>query len=148
MISLDLPITAKFKISKHLALTAGMVIHAGSYLGINERTTTYNNIMQTGYDSTFGITGRAIPSPKPLNEIITYNGNQLSTYKGPLFTTPAGIVMTYGYTLGLSYEVKDRFMLDATAQKSTVSSQIAGSYNINSYLSDWYFRLMLGYRIL
>jgi hypothetical protein len=52
-----------------------------------------------------------------------------------------------GYMLGVSYELKKRWMADMVVQQCFTKKNMQGGYNVNGALSMPYIRLTLGYRL-
>jgi len=78
--------------------------------------------------------------------MITYNGNPISNYNGPL-TASQKAQLRAGYMLGFSYEPGNRLLFDVLTQISPSNPIMKGGYDISTPLSSPYFRLTVGYKL-
>lgn len=139
---LELPILLKYAITPNLSVYGGVNLNYSRYVSIKENTNTIRAI--TVYDTTFTILPTQAPS---IGSVINYTGTNINNYSGPLYPGQSGGIFRMGYMLGMSYELKKRWMIDALIQQSGAKSNVLGGYDVNKPLSSMYFRVTLGYRL-
>ena len=145
--SFELPITARYRLTKHFTIAGGVQVNFNALMHVNENTAIYRNVVQTGYDSTFALLHDAPPTPIAITKVLSYSGVPLSAYTGPLYKAPTGFLVNVGYNVGFSYDFLDRFRLDFSAQKSNAADNVVGGNNLYSAFSQWYFRMLIGCRL-
>jgi len=146
-ISFELPVLLKCKLLKNLSILGGVNISINTLVGINEVTSSVDNIAKTGSSSTVVPNYVPAPTPTPIEKIIMYSGTPITAYSGPLYSVPKGMVFSYGFMAGLSYEIWQKFTVEALVTQSIAKSNVVGGYDINSSLSSMYYRFMLGYKL-
>ncbi len=138
----ELPILLKYSINDKLSVYGGVSLNYSKYIQIKENTFTAQAIVRN--DTTFTIYPTA---PAPISSVLQYAGNNISSYSGPLYPAQSGGLFRMGYMLGVSYEIRKRWLIDAMLQKAPAKTNIQGGYDVNKGLSTSYFRLTLGYRL-
>ena len=142
----EIPLLLKFKISKNFSVYGGVNLIYSKSIKIKENTASYKNIVIT--DSNYFVVKPYInPAPDPTSSVITYNGNDISSYKGPDYPTTTTDMWRVGYMLGFSYQYNKRWLFDGLVQQANTKSNYQAGYNINSALSVPYFRFTLGYKL-
>jgi len=145
-VEVELPLLLKYNISSKLSVYGGVNITYGKMVGITENTYTSGPILKTGSSPTLANIHQSAPQPTSIDSVITYSGNPISSYSGPLYSTQ-GYLLRFGYMLGFSYEFRKRWLFDVLIQQSTAKSYVQGGYDINNPLTLPYFRLTLGYKL-
>lgn len=143
----ELPVLLHLKISKKVSAYGGINIQYNKNLGINEKTLTYNKT-KNGTDTTYALIDAAAPAVPALTSVLSYSGNNISAYKGPLYNVATSYSFRLGYMLGVSYQFKPRWMVDGLLQQTPVPANNVGGYNINNPLSSAYVRFSIGYTLL
>lgn len=145
---MELPILLKYRVAKWFSVYGGLNMVYSRSVSVNEFTYTKNNILRT--DSTFiqfGPVGGAAPAPEfSTSTILTYNGNEISSYKNPYLVSTA-TSLRFGYMLGFTCSYKSRWLFDGLVEQTPTAANVQGGYNINNTLSALYFRLSLGYKL-
>ncbi len=140
----ELPILLKYKLSNHVAVYGGVNMIYGQLPSITESTYIQKGILRSVND-TNSTHGNA--APLALNSVITYSGNEYSTYKGPVYTNPSVSKLMFGYMLGFTYECSNHWLFDALIQQEPASSTTKLGNNITNPLNQTYFRLSVGYKL-
>jgi len=135
------------KVSKKVSAYGGINIQYNKNLGINEKTLTYSKT-KNGTDTTYALIDAAAPAVPALTSVLSYSGNNISAYKGPLYNVATSYSFRLGYMLGVSYQFKPRWMVDGLLQQTPVPANNVGGYNINNPLSSAYVRFSIGYTLL
>lgn len=138
----ELPIMLKYAINDKLSVYGGVSLNYSKFIQIKEYTYTSRPIVRN--DTTFTIYPTA---PAPISSVLKYAGNDISTYSGPLYPAQSGGLFRLGCMLGVSYEIRKRWLIDAMYTKAPAKTNIQGGYDVNKGLSTSYFRFTLGYRL-
>ncbi len=140
----ELPILLKYKLNSHLAVYGGVNMIYGQLPSITESTYTQKGIIRSVNDtnSTHGYA-----APLALNSVITYSGNEYSSYKGSVYTNSSVSKLMFGYMLGFTYECSNHWLFDALIQQEPASSATKLGNNITNPLNQTYFRLSVGYKL-
>lgn len=138
----ELPITLKYAINNKLSVYGGVSLNYSKYIQVLEHTYTSRPIVRN--DTSFTIYPTA---PAPISSVLQYAGNNINSYSGPLYPAQSGGLFRLGYMLGVSYEIRKRWLIDALWTKAPTKTNIQGGYDVNKGLSTSYFRLTLGYRL-
>jgi len=146
---LEIPITLKFNITNSLSIYGGGTMTISNYTTITEHTYTAHVVTSvTSPDSpAFMQYNTPPPALSTFSSVISTHGTPLSSYGGPLYPSPQGTLLRFGYMLGFSYEWNKRFMADVLIQQSNAKSNVQGGYDINKPFSLPYFRITLGYKL-
>jgi hypothetical protein len=142
----ELPLLLKYKVTEQLSVYGGANMIYAQLPGIEENTGGKDKIMKTVVTDTLVQIGSA-PTPSPIRDKITYTGTPYSNYTGPLTPATSGGQLTFGYTVGFSYEYSKRWLFDALMQQNPAKTDVKGGYNVNIPLSSPYFRITVGYKI-
>lgn len=140
----ELPVLFRYNVTPKASVYAGVNVVYSKLQGVTEHTYTKSGILRS-VDTL--ITATTAPVAPPLNEIISYNGNNFSDYNGPLYPSDRESRLRMGAMLGFSYEYSERWMLDALVQKNPAPSDMRNGFNVNAPLSATCFRLSVGYKI-
>ena len=145
----EIPLLLKFSLTKELSIYGGGTMQISKYTTISEHTSiSHLTTTINSPDSTIFIPyGSAPPASSTFSSVISTHGTPLSSYGGPLYPTPQGTLLHFGYMLGFSYEWNKRFMADVLIQQSNAKSNVQGGYDVNKPFSLPYFRIMLGYKL-
>ena len=139
----EIPLLLKYNLSRKLSVYGGVSAVYSQVTGIKENTTTVKDIQRSATET---ITTTTAPVTPGVNEMITYNGNPISNYNGPL-TASQKAQLRAGYMLGFSYEPGNRLLFDVLTQISPSNPIMKGGYDISTPLSSPYFRLTVGYKL-
>lgn len=142
----ELPLLLKYSINSKLSVYGGVNANYSRFVPIKESTFTKEAEYGKPIFTLGGLT-QAAPDPSTGLGTVTLPGTSIANYNGPLYPSQDGGALKLGYMLGLSYEFKKRWMIDALIQQSKIKSHIEGGYNANTALALPYFRLTLGYRL-
>ncbi len=142
----DFPVLLKYNITNKLSVYGGANITYSKRIGINELTTRGTTTSVTA-DTTYFTLGNQVAVHPLANSYMTYAGTPLSGYKGPLYPSPTGGAFRLGYTFGFSYQFNKRWLADVLVQQASMKANVQGGYNINTALSQNYFRFTLGYKL-
>lgn len=147
----EIPLVFKCKIFKGFSITVGGIGVLSKTLNYTEIRNDYKN-QQYDYTENFDPVivrpGEPIPPApdrKSLNELYAFTGEPISNYK-PIETSNVRNFLRWGYTIGVSAELKKRLLID-------ISILQMPAYNLNSntdikkMYTKPYFRLMVGYRV-
>ena len=143
----ELPILFKYKIVSQLSVYGGVNMVYSKYVGIKENTYTSGPITKYDTASVPAFYRQNPPLPPSISKVITYSGSSIASYTGPLYPSPHGDLLRFGYMLGFSYEYKKRWLFDVLVQQAMVKSNNEGGYNTNEPLALPYFRFTLGYKL-
>ncbi len=142
-IEFELPILMKYRITDKLSVYGGLNLLYSKTPSIKEISTSIRKENITYYS----ITG-ILPTPPPdPSTMFSYSGNAISNYKGPLYPENGSGNFRIGYMIGFSYEFKKRWMTDVLIQQAPTKQNVQGGYNINTALSNTYFRLSVGFKL-
>jgi|GEM_PF-2828928 len=145
----EIPIMVKFGLTKSLSIYGGGTMTFSKYTAITEHTST-NSLTKSVtvvLDTNFVSYSSPPPALSTFSSVISTHGTPLSSYGGPLYPSPQGTLLRFGYMLGFSYEWNKRFMADVLIQQSNAKSNVQGGYDINKPFSLPYFRITLGYKL-
>lgn len=142
----EMPLLLKYAITSQFSIYGGANMVFTKLPGITEHTDS-QRILSTSGPVTRTQVGSA-PTPPPPPGDVAYPGTPLSSYKGPLSPAQQGGQLTFGYTIGFSYEYSKRWLFDALMQQNPTKSDVKGNYNLNIPLSSPYFRLSVGYKLI
>jgi len=143
----ELPILMKYAVSKNCSFYGGFTMAYSTYVGITEHTYVSGPINESVTGSAQYIFQGQSPTYNPVSSEIIYKGNEIASYKGPLYITPAGGLFHMGYMLGFNYAYNKRWLFDVLMQQAAARSAVAGGYNTNAPFSAPYFRITLGYKL-
>ncbi len=143
----ELPILFKYKIIPQLSVYGGVNMVYSKYVSIKENTSTSGPITKYDTASVPAFVRQSPPLPPSIGKVITYTGAPIASYTGPLYPSPQGDLLRFGYMLGFSYEYKKRWLFDVLVQQAMVKSNNEGGYNTNEPLALPYFRFTLGYKL-
>ncbi|PQJ10094.1 hypothetical protein CJD36_015465 [Flavipsychrobacter stenotrophus] len=138
----ELPIMLKYAINNKLSVYGGLSLNYSKYIQVQEHTYTSRPIVRN--DTSFTIYPTA---PAPISSVLQYAGNNINSYSGPLYPVQSGGLFRLGCMLGVSYEIRKRWLVDALWTKAPTKTNVQGGYDVNKGLSTSYFRLTLGYRL-
>lgn len=141
----ELPILLQYQAGKRLSVYGGINTVLGKRFSIEEKTKTYRDVTATGQG--FSLTRLNEPAILPPSNGVVYTSSPLSSYGGAQYPANSGSILRMGYMLGVSYELKKRWSVDAAVQQCFLQKNIQGGYNVNKVLSAPYFRVTLGYRL-
>ncbi len=141
-VEMELPIMLKYAINPKLSVYGGINLNYSRYVAIKEKTFIAQSI--TVDDTTFTILPAANP---PIRSVLQYSGANINSYSGPLYNNQSGGIFRMGMMLGVSYEFRKRWMIDAMMTKNAAKANVQGGYDVNKPLSATYFRFTLGYRL-
>lgn len=140
----ELPILLNYKLSSRLSVYGGLSMGYSKVLGIKESTSSEE---KTANGNTATLGALFSPAPAITTTGIKYSGTPISNYSGPAYPGQGSGLFRMGCMLGVSYELRKRWSLDAALQKSFVPAKIEGGYNTHAGLSATYFRIGIGYRL-
>lgn len=140
----ELPILLKYKLNKHLAVYGGVNMIYCQLPSISESTYTQKGIIRSVNDTN---STRGHVAPQALNSVITYSGNEYSSYKGPVYSNSNVSKLMFGYMLGFTYECSNHWLFDALIQQEPASKATKLGNNITNPLNQTYFRLSVGYKL-
>ena len=138
---MELPIMVKYAINNKMSVYGGVNLNYSRYVSIKEHTFAQTITVD---DTTFTILPAGNP---PIRSVLQYAGNNINSYSGPLYPTQSGGIFRMGFMLGVSYEFRKRWMVDALMTKNAAKTNMQGGYDVNKPLSSTYFRFTLGYRL-
>ncbi len=142
----DFPILLKYNVTSKFSVYGGANLTYSKLIGIKEATTTGASSFVTA-DTTYFTPGNT-PAAHPLaNSYMAYAATPLSGYKGPLYPSPTGGAFRIGYMFGFSYQLNKRWLADVLVQQASVKANMQGGYNVNTALSQNYFRFTIGYKL-
>ncbi len=145
----EMPLLMKYKLSKNLSVYGGVNMVMGKTLSIQEITTDYSiDILKVVH--TYGGYYSPAPTPPPISEVFSYSGTPYSSYlaSGPLYSSKSTTQFRFGYMVGFSYQLADRWLVDGLLQQTpSAGSSTIGGVNINQALSNAYLRMTLGYKL-
>jgi hypothetical protein len=144
-VELELPLLLQYSLSSRLSVYGGLNAVYSKRLGVKEDTKVTESITSSG--TTFTMAPINAPAPLPSSTGIAYSGSPLSNYTGPAYPQQDAGLLRMGYMLGVSYELKKRWMADMVVQQCFTKKNMQGGYNVNGALSMPYIRLTLGYRL-
>jgi len=144
-VEVELPLLLQYSITPRLSVYGGLNAVYSKQFKIKESTEVIENVSATGNPFTFLHINA--PAVLPGYTGITYAGNPISSYGGPAYPDQPKGLLRMGYMLGVSYEIKKRWMADILVQQCFAKKNFQGGYDINSALSMPYVRLTLGYRL-
>ncbi|HTN16823.1 MAG TPA: hypothetical protein VL092_04015, partial [Chitinophagaceae bacterium] len=141
----ELPFLVRYKMDKNLSFLAGMNFTFGKTLKMKGILQTYGNLPLA--DSIFHHYDTAGITP-PAPAVFTHSGSvPFSAYKDPGATTLINMIR-FGYTIGLSYTVRQRMIIDLTLQQNLSRLSDIDDEQIKKLFTQPYVRLSLGYSIL
>lgn len=141
----ELPFMVRYKMDKNLSLLAGMNFTFGKTLKMEGLLQTYSGLQLA--DSIFRYYDSAGIAP-PAPAAFSHPGSvSFSTYKDPGATEVINMIR-FGYTIGLSYTVKQRLIVDLTLQQNLSRLSDIDDEQIKKLFTQPYVRLSAGYSIL
>jgi hypothetical protein len=140
----ELPVLMKYKFSEKLSVYGGVNVIYSQLQTVTEHTYTKAGI-QRNVDTT--ISALSMPAAPALNDVINYQGNNISEYNGPFYPAVPSSRVRFGAMLGVTYQYGERWMLDALLLKNPAPKDLRDGYNINAPLSSTCLRLSVGYKI-
>lgn len=147
-LELEVPVLLSYKVTKKLSVYGGANMVYSKRVGVEEQTDVVRRTA-TGNVATVG----ALYGPAPAVNVtstgtgINYTSAPLTSYTGNPYGDNGGSIFRMGYMLGVSYELKKRWMIDAALQQCVVKPELQNGVNVNSALSAPYVRLTIGYRL-
>lgn len=142
---MELPLLLHYQLTSRLAIYGGVNTVLGKRFSVEEKTRTFANVTATG--EAYSLNRVNEPATLPSFTGVSYTSSPISSYSGATYSTNAGSIFRMGYMLGVSYEWKKRWAVDAAVQQCFMQKNIQGGYNVNRVLSAPYFRLTVGYRL-
>jgi hypothetical protein len=142
----ELPILLKYYIAKTFSVYGGVNVTYSKLTGITENTYT-NVVLRDTILPVVSGSSQTPAHPSTASEI-KYTGTPYSSYTGPLYPSPQGSMLRFGYMFGFSYEFTGRWLFDGLVQQGMVKPNMIGGYNTNAPLSAPYFRFTIGYKII
>ena len=142
----EVPLLVKYAFTKGFALYGGVNMTYSKLTSIKENTYTKHNIAITKDSASFSqtITGA---TPPAITDVITYKGNPISEYGGPLYVTTNQTQLNLGYMIGFTCQFGNRWLFDGLMQQTPAKSNMVGGFNLNTNISAPYFRVSVGYKI-
>ncbi|MBX2904396.1 MAG: hypothetical protein KF744_00055 [Taibaiella sp.] len=142
---IELPVLLQYQVGKRLSVYGGLNTVLGKRFSIEEKTKTYRDVTATGQG--FSLTRLNEPAILPPTNGVVYSSSPISSYGGAQYPVNGGSILRMGYMLGVSYELKRRWSVDAAVQQCFLQKNIQAGYNVNQALSAPYFRITVGYRL-
>ncbi len=138
----DIPLIFKYVVDKNLALFAGLNISIGKILKVKEEVTptiSYNRNF-TNIDSlNIGLPFDMVFAP--------HTGSPISAYNSADYQNATTNPLRFGYLLGLSYELKQRFLFDLMIQQNMSGQTNIPNKDIRSIYAQPYIRFSIGYKL-
>lgn len=140
-IEIEIPFLFRYKVDEHLSVMAGMNFTFGKILGFENALKTISGLSLVDTLRNYFDTGKGGP---PVPGTFAHTGSTpFSAYKATEQNTISPV--RFGYTLGLTYTVRKRLMVDLTIQQN-----LSGLSNINNaearkLFTQPYVRFSLGY---
>ncbi len=154
----ELPLILKYKINKTFSVFAGGMATYSSVLQIQENVDRYSGLtksyIQQADPQTFYVTAPNQPPPSGparLNpdDLFSYtNSDPFDEYEAsPAFNTSRKTFIRYGYMIGVSATLQERWMIDLMMHQSGVDGAAVPDKRVQKLYTQPYFRLMIGYKL-
>lgn len=143
-VEFELPVLLRFDVTPKFGIYGGLNMVYSKKQGVREETKVWTDQVAKGEVSTvLPVNASAVlPTTTGLN----YTGTPLANYGGPTYPDDRSGLMRMGYMLGVSYEFKKRWLVDAMLQQSFVPANLQGGTDLNKPFGVPYIRLTIGYR--
>ncbi|MBL7711387.1 MAG: outer membrane beta-barrel protein, partial [Chitinophagaceae bacterium] len=144
----ELPFMVRYKMDNNLSFLAGMNFTFGKTLKMEGMLQTYSGLLLTDtifrhYDS-----ARIAPPAPAAPAVFSHPGSvPFSAYKDPGATEVINMIR-FGYTIGLSYTLRQRLIVDLTLQQNLSRLSDIDDQQIKKLFTQPYVRLSVGYSIL
>lgn len=141
-IEIEIPFLFRYKIDKNFSVLAGINFIFGKTLGFSFSEQKFSSSqISDSVKNVFDTTKVALPS-----RFLPQGINGKSTLSSDL-SAPISPVR-FGYTLGLSYVFKEKFLVDLLVQQNLSGVSNISNNEVRKIFSQPYVRLSLGYTIL
>jgi len=140
----ELPLMLRYSLSKRFSVFGGADISISNTPSISEHKVIFSNL-STSVD-TETLSQNYIAQPTRVMSIVNA-GMPYTAYRGPLYRTSDMWLITSGLIGGASWKIDNRFSFDAMFRQNSATTNMKGGYNVNSALSSFYWRFMLGYTL-
>lgn len=153
----ELPLILKYRINKYFSVYGGGTATYSAVLQTEERIDRYaksRSFTQAVPPETYYVTvpnQQPPPGPGPAahSSVFQYQLDPFNNYQ-PYTTTPSNVktFFRYGFILGVSADISDRWMVDVLMQKSGADASKIPDANIRKIYTQPYFRFTVGYKLL
>lgn len=152
----ELPVMLRYKVTKNLAVMGGVSATYSSvvstetveerYKGLSKEHTE-NITPETFYVTTQGQEPPDGPAPKAHSDLFKYNQGPFSSYAPRTISTGSSF-FRYGFMLGASATLRDRWTIDLMMHKTGVNMNVIQDKQLQKIYTQPYFRLMIGYKLV
>lgn len=153
----ELPLLLKYSVTDNLSVFAGGSATISSVITTEEKVDRYTGLSKTYMQDidpqTFYVTAPNQPppaGPPPVNEddIFIYTTDPFSSYvPGQQANSNKNTFVRYGFMLGASYTIRDKWLLDLMIHKSGVDKSVITDNNVQKLYTQPYIRFTVGYKL-
>lgn len=151
----ELPLIVRYKINKNFSVMAGGSVTYSSVLQMREEVKRYSGLKkeyvdaiepQTFYVITQGQEPPVGPAPKKHDDLFVFGSQPFSAYR-PRETKETSNFFRYGFMVGASAVLKDKWMIDVMLHKTGVDTKAVPDKQLQRIYTQPYVRITVGYKI-
>lgn len=151
----ELPLVVRYKINKNFSVMAGGSVTYSSVLQMREEVKRYSGLKreyvdaiepQTFYVITQGQEPPVGPAPKKHEDLFVFGSQPFSAYR-PREIKETNNFFRYGFMVGASAVLKDRWMIDVMLHKTGVDAKAVPDKQLQRIYTQPYLRITVGYKI-
>lgn len=155
VVDIELPVMLKYKVNKTFSVLVGMSGTYTSAIQAKEEVQRYSGLSKTYTEdidpATFYVTKQGQlppdgPARKEYADLFSYNTDPLSMYQ-PRATTKVSNFFRYGFMIGASANITQRWMIDVLIHKTGVDKNAVPDKELQKIYNQPYVRVLLGYRL-
>ncbi|MCB0699107.1 MAG: hypothetical protein H6551_11700 [Chitinophagales bacterium] len=154
----EIPLILKYRINRNLTVFAGGSATISSVVETVETIDRYSGLtktyLQEAVPQSYYVTQpnqAPPPGPQKLDPttLFSHSTDPFSTFT-PVNMQTSGVktLTRYGYMIGVSATLKDRWMVDVMMHQSGVDATAVPDKNIQKLYTQPYFRVMVGYKLI
>lgn len=140
-LELELPFLFKYKLDDHFSVMLGLNFTFGKLIALDNSLRTISGLTIT--DTL--LNSKDSLAPAASSKFAHTGSTPFSSYTAPSSTTPSPI--RFGYSLGLSYNFRERFLVDLLIQQNLSGYNSISDPELRKIFSQAYIRLSLGYTL-
>jgi hypothetical protein len=146
-IEFELPILLQYRMTTKLSVFGGINFNFGKVLQLKENRETYSVVRMDSIIYPATLASNAAPTPPAIDSLFTHTAKPYASYSSNNNLNPSGEPMRVSYMLGVSYNVRERWMIDLLMQQTFTSVNYIPNDKIKAIYKQPYFRVSIGYRL-
>lgn len=140
---IDLPLMLRYQLSKNFSVMGGINITLGKIINLNSSVRTISGL--TLRDTISGITDTIAPAPA--SKFDHRSSVPFSGYAAAEGLNAEHNPVRFGYTVSMSYVIRDRIMIDFLMQQTTSNLNYIPNREVRKLYSQPYMRFTVGYKL-